>query len=137
MIPRCLDLHLQVHLLELQFMEALGQFTVGIEQGLDFDFYDFSLDLMGQVLVGIGFGQAGCRNHQANHDWKHVEVFHGGVTLVPRRGFVNSFSLRARKLWTLFGTELKRRKTRDSTAIFAGSATTEPFLLCHLISKAT
>ena len=86
-------------------MDALSQITVGVEQGLDFDFYDFSLDLMGQVLVGIGFGQAGCRNHQANHDWKHVEVFHGSATLVPRKGFVNSFSRRARTLRTLFGIE--------------------------------
>ena len=105
LIPRCLDLHLKVHSLELQFMDALGQFTVSIEQGLDFDLYDFSLDLVGQVLVGIGFGQAGCRNHQANHDWKHVEVFHGKITLVPRKGFVNSFSRRARTLRTLFGIE--------------------------------
>ena len=77
LIHRSLGLHLQVQLLELQFMDAMGQFTVGIEQGLDFDLYDFCLDLMCQVLVGVGFGLAGCGKQQANHDWEHVEVFHG------------------------------------------------------------
>jgi hypothetical protein len=76
LIPRCLDLHLKVHLLELQFMDMPGQFTVGIEHGLDLDLDDLGLDLMRQVLVGVGFGQAGCGKHQANHDWEHVETFH-------------------------------------------------------------
>ena len=62
--PRRLGFHLQIDSLQFQLMGALGQFLEFLKQRIDFDLNQLSLDLVCQVVVQLGLGQAGSAGKQ-------------------------------------------------------------------------
>ena len=62
--PRRLGFHLQIDSLQFQLMGALGQFLEFLKQRIDFDLNQLSLDLVCQVVVQLGLGQAASAGKQ-------------------------------------------------------------------------
>ena len=61
---RRLGFHLQIDSLQFQLMGALGQFLEFLKQRLNLDLNQLGLDLVCQVVVRLGLGQAGSAGKQ-------------------------------------------------------------------------
>lgn len=62
--PCHLGFHLQIDLLQFQLMGAFGQFLKFPKQRLNLDLNQLGLDLVCQVVVRLGLGQAGSAGKQ-------------------------------------------------------------------------
>ena len=62
--PRHLGFHLQIDSLQFQFMGAPGQFLKFPKQRLNLDLNQIGLDLVCQVVMRLGLGQAGSAGKQ-------------------------------------------------------------------------
>jgi len=65
--PRRLSFHFQIDSLQFQLMGAPGQFLKFLKQRLNLNLNQIDLDLVCQVVVRLGFGQAGSAEKQGGH----------------------------------------------------------------------